>query len=162
MWTNMELGYKLTKQISLHFRDKPHELVLKTRPDHVYFSYFRFAKLTDPSYYNRPGIYQPFYNFHYRGLPVMDKKQYLPIRKEPLTSPPLFFPDCACFDGLTDRLFVGPPALMDIVLDAEWVKNMISVDMEKLEKVHHGVRGGFIGLHKFGAGMGLEGLVLTI
>ena len=46
MWANIELSYHILKQISLKY-NKNYKLIMKTRPDLVYFHHFSFQTLLD-------------------------------------------------------------------------------------------------------------------
>lgn len=129
-WTNVEYCYKSLKRVQTQYKKK-YQMILKTRPDYVYFGEFSFQKIL--SSYESEGFYRPFFNFRNLGKKV-DAKEYpqnqllMPHRLFP-EIPPVFFPGCNQQSGVNDKIFFGPPRYMDVILgDSEWVRNLLSVN----------------------------------
>lgn len=136
-WTNVEMSYKSLKRVQLLYK-KNYELILKTRPDYVYFGEFSFRKILRS--YESEGFYRPFYNFRNLGSKIntneFPQNQILmPYRLFP-EIPPIFFPGCNKQTGVNDRIFFGPPRYMDVVLgDSEWIRNLLSVNISMMDEL---------------------------
>jgi hypothetical protein len=133
MWTQVQVANKIINNMA-RARAKPYTLVLKTRPDILYLTALKLDTLVD----NALLLDRPFFNAvnGLRDISNVTKFQipYVVNQRDPSA----FFPSCAGFGGLTDRLFVGPPAYMDTLLNAEWLKDWISADPGLMAKVRPG------------------------
>ena len=161
MWTNVGLSYTLLKQLMKN-TGRQYKLVLKTRPDIVYFTPLLMDSLL--ANYSRLGLYNPFYDFK-DGKPIDEEKyppeRLLPPHAEPLAGPPLFFPQCGGFGGVTDRLFVGPIDHMDVVMSDSWLANLISINITMATELRKNIAPYLWPAKDYRGGHGTEQLLMT-
>jgi hypothetical protein len=135
MWTHAQVANDIINNVA-RARGLEYTLVLKTRPDLLYITALKLNDLVD----HASLLDRPFFNAA-NGLRDVsnDTKASIPYVKvlHPYKTS-AYFPSCAGFGGLTDRLFIAPPAYMDILLDSEWLKDWISADPGAMTKVRPG------------------------
>lgn len=137
MWANFEICYSVLSQIRL-LNGKEYKLIMKTRPDQVYFSKYPMRILLDN--YHREKLSRPFVNYINHGAPidpVVYPDRWILYRRSIFPEyPPIFFPGCNQWTGVNDRIFIGPPIYMDIIFkNVDWLPNMLSVNVTMMNEL---------------------------
>lgn len=169
MWANFEISYSVLSQVR-KIGNKDYKLIMKTRPDQVYFSRYPFQMLLDS--YKREKLLRPYVNFENNGAPI-DSARYPEkwiLARQPLFPEllPMFFPGCNQWTGVNDRVFFGPPIYMDIIFrDVDWLPNMLSVNVTLMNQLIPGAAKilrpsvEYYTNHPVKPVMGTEGLLLA-
>lgn len=149
MWTQIETAYQILKNLGSALKRR-YSMVLKLRPDLVFLTPLLLKNILS----NHELLDRPFFN-SVNHIGDVSAEMLSKIPKRHVLHPygySAFFPSCAHFGGLSDRLFMAPPEYMDVILPAEWLKNLITANASVIEKMEPGL----IKFIPFRNGVGVE------
>ena len=174
MWNNLAVGNNILKNVQ-NIRKKPYSLILKSRPDLVYFTPLHMKRLLLE--YKERDLLRPYLggilrngNYSRASLDSIHEKyrlikEYVPSAHFESDEPPLFMPPCVAFGGFTDRLFLGPPRVMNGLLNEDIIKNVLTLNQTMIDKMLEmkvGPREYFYGPIHWVHGHGLEGTMRSL
>lgn len=169
MWSNLAIGQSISTSIRIQCK-KEYILIIKTRPDLVYFSDLNLTRLL--SEYKTQNLTVASLDHHNMESPpntIQHGGEDIKVTEDVTmgqylytTEPPLFVPGCVAFGGLTDRLFVGPPVYMDKILNDEVIKDILSLNYTLQEHIRIGASEILSPARVWVPGHGLEGVMKSI